>query len=288
MSSFLGVTSPWGAEPEEEDQWDADEGDEGDEGGDETPPPLDPLQQDSEARKPSGVRTTSVALHETRRGDRQGWSVEKVTQRFLQMFLTVPDGLLDLRQVRTRLRTHRQRVNDITNILQSINLIERHSTNVIKWIGGSPASSFLTKNQQKIQREMENLKVVEETLDSLIKSCSQQLFIMTDDQESSPMAYVTLGDLSRLGVFQEQTMLVVKAPDETTLSVPAPSEDSIRVHLKGAGPIMVLTSDVTGGQSVRFITLEESRVTTTDLHTEFTECRAESNQLTTRRRQWSV
>ncbi|CAB1420440.1 unnamed protein product [Pleuronectes platessa] len=82
------------------------------------------------------------------------------------------------------------------------------------------------------------------------------------------MAYVTLGDLSRLRVFQEQTVLVVKAPDETTLSVPAPSEDSIRVHLKGAAPIMVLTSDVTGGKSVSFITLEESRVTTTDLHTE--------------------
>ncbi|XP_062266674.1 transcription factor E2F6-like [Platichthys flesus] len=264
MSSSVGVASPWGAESEEEEQWDTDEG------GHETPPPLGPLQQvggvqlrDSEDER----WRTSVRLNQGRRS-RQRWSVEKVTQRFLQMFLTVPDGVLDLRQVRTSLRPHMQRVNDITSILQSVQLVERRSTHVVKWIGGSPVSSFLSRNQQKLQREVENLKVVEETLDSLIKSCSQQLFIMTDDQESSPMAYVTLGDLSRLRVFQEQTVLVVKAPDETTLSVPAPSEDSIRVHLKGAAPIVVLTSDVTGGKSVSFITLEESRVTTTDLHTE--------------------
>ncbi|XP_019962840.2 transcription factor E2F6-like [Paralichthys olivaceus] len=265
LDERLSLTSPWGAESEEdEDQWTSD-GEEAVEGGDETPPSEDPLEQDSGAKKTSGVKTTSVGPHETTREDKQGWSVGKVTQRFLEMFLTVPDGLLDLRQVTTRLRTHKQRVNDITNILQSVNLIERHSTNVIKWIGGSPVSSFLSKNQQKLRRELQNLKLVEETLDSLIKSCSRQLFIMTDDQESSPMAYVTLKDLSRLRVFQEQTMLVVKAPDETTLSVPAPSEDSIRVHLKGAGPIVVLTCDITGGNNVRFVTLEESRVTTTSL-----------------------
>ncbi|XP_060947957.1 transcription factor E2F6 [Limanda limanda] len=182
MSSFVGVASPWGAD-EEEEQWDTD----ADEGGHETPPPLDPLQQFrcSEARKWSGVKTKSVRRNQRRRC-KQGWSVEKVTQRFLQMFLTVPDGVLDLRHVRTSLRPHVQRVDDIASVLQSVQLVERRSAHVVKWIGGSPVSSFLSRSQQKLQREMENLKVVEETLDSLIRSCSQQLFIMTDDQETSP------------------------------------------------------------------------------------------------------
>ncbi|CAB1420441.1 unnamed protein product [Pleuronectes platessa] len=183
MSSSVGVASPWGVESEEEEQWDTDEG-----GHETPPPPLGPLQQvggvqlrDSEDKR----WRTSVRMNQRRRS-KQRWSVEKVTQRFLQMFLTVPDGVLDLRQVRTSLRPHLQRVNDITSILQSVQLVERRSTHVVKWIGGSPVSSFLSRTQQKLQREMENLKVVEETLDSLIKSCSQQLFIMTDDQESSP------------------------------------------------------------------------------------------------------
>lgn len=35
------------------------------------------------------------------------------------------------------------------------------------------------------EREMESLKLVEETLDTLIKRCAQQLFDMTDDTESA-------------------------------------------------------------------------------------------------------
>lgn len=38
------------------------------------------------------------------------------------------------------------------------------------------------------------------------------------------MAYVTHKDISRLGAFQEQTVIVVKAPEETKLEVPAPTE----------------------------------------------------------------
>lgn len=51
--------------------------------------------------------------------------------------------------------------------------------------GKCQISSFLRKTQQKFEREVENLKLVEDTLDSLIKSCAQQLFDMTDDTENA-------------------------------------------------------------------------------------------------------
>lgn len=38
------------------------------------------------------------------------------------------------------------------------------------------------------------------------------------------LAYVTLDDLRRLRVLQEQTVMVVKAPEETKLEIPAPTE----------------------------------------------------------------
>ncbi|KAG7217868.1 hypothetical protein INR49_020821 [Caranx melampygus] len=80
------------------------------------------------------------------------------------------------------------------------------------------------------------------------------------------MAYVSHQDLRRLSVLREQTVMVVKAPEESTLEVSAPTEHRIQVHMKGSiGPITVLTSDIgtgdveVGEKSSCFITLEESR-----------------------------
>uniref|UniRef100_A0A3Q2ZE53 E2F transcription factor CC-MB domain-containing protein n=1 Tax=Kryptolebias marmoratus TaxID=37003 RepID=A0A3Q2ZE53_KRYMA len=88
---------------------------------------------------------------------------------------------------------------------------------------------------------MDNLKLVEETLDFLIRTSSQQLVF----NSTCTLAYVTHEDISRLETFQEQTLIVVKTPEESRLEVPAPKEDSIQVHLKGeTGPITVTTSDV--------------------------------------------
>lgn len=293
LDGSMGMIGSWGAESSgEEDQWagggggdDEDEAAE-DEGGDylpvktkpsaPEPPPLDPPKQDPAAKKAPGTKTSSQPQRrettQTRRVvSRQEVSLGVLTQRFLELLLMAPDGSVDLRQVTTSLKTRRRRVYDITNVLDSIRLIEKQSTNRIKWISSSPISSFLWKNQQKFKRELDNLKLVEDTLDTLIKSCAQQLFEMTDDVQNSASAYVTHEDISRLRAFQEQTVIAVKAPEETKLEVPAPKEDSIQVHLKGGkGPIMVLTCDIGTGEAASgcFVTLEESRMKTTTLHTE--------------------
>ncbi|XP_044024993.1 transcription factor E2F1-like isoform X4 [Siniperca chuatsi] len=289
----LGMISPWGAElSEEEDQWAAgsggDDADDTFEGGDDgpanaepaapEPPAVDPPQQDPGATKNSGAETTGVhqrkEMIQPKTVTRQDVSLGVLTQSFLELLLAAPDGLLDLRQVTTSLKTRRRRVYDITNVLEGINLIEKESPNKFKWIGGCEISSFLWKNQQKFQRELENLKLVEDTLDTIINSCAQQLFDMTDDKENATLAYLTHDDISRFRAFQEQTVIVVKAPEETRLEVPAPNEDSIQIHLKGGkGPIMVLTcdigaGDVTGEKNGCFLTLEESRIETASLHTD--------------------
>lgn len=41
------------------------------------------------------------------------------------------------------------------------------------------------------QTELGNLKLVEDTLDSLIKSCAQQLFDITDDTENAAYPFTT-------------------------------------------------------------------------------------------------
>ncbi|XP_070782247.1 transcription factor E2F6-like isoform X2 [Enoplosus armatus] len=285
----LALISPWGAESsEEEEQWAAGGCEDGDdEGGDDAPPaqqdPGGGLENPPETEKTSAALQQKKPSIQSKKVPRQDMSLGLLTQRFLDLLLAAPGGSLDLRQVASSLQTHKRRVYDITNILDGIDLIQKESVNRIKWTGRCPISSFLWKDQQKLQRELGNLQLVEDTLDGLIKSCAQQLFDMTDDVENSASAYVTHEDVGRLRVFQEQTVVVVKAPEETKLEIPAPTEDSVQVHLKaGRGPIMVVTCEVESGDAATsdprenssfFLPLEESRIrrSPTDRQTPATE-----------------
>uniref|UniRef100_A0A665VUD8 Si:ch211-195d17.2 n=1 Tax=Echeneis naucrates TaxID=173247 RepID=A0A665VUD8_ECHNA len=245
LEGSLSLTSPWRAESSSEEEQE-EEG--------EVRWPIRGCDDDGPARK------LPQQLFLLRSDVSLGW----LTRGFLELLLASPDGSLDLRQVAVSLNTRKRRIYDITNVL-----------NILR--GGCPVD-----NQQRLQKELDNLKLVEDTLDGLIKSCAQQLFDMTDDVENSayPLtpAYVTHEDISRLRDLQEQTVIVVKAPEETKLEIPAPSEDSIQVNLKaGKGPIMVVTCEVGSegavtsdpGESRRgfFLTLDESRIRTTTLHT---------------------
>uniref|UniRef100_A0A3Q0QWM1 E2F transcription factor 6 n=1 Tax=Amphilophus citrinellus TaxID=61819 RepID=A0A3Q0QWM1_AMPCI len=256
----LGPVSAWGVDSSEDDEQWATGGcsdDEEDEFGESVPSALNHLQQVGVC---SNVTNSSrVALY-------SGVSLGQLTRGFLELLLAAPDGSLDLRQAAANLRTSVQRVDDITGILDDISLIQRESTHKIKWI--SP-SSFLWRNQQKFHSEIQKLKLVEDVLDSLIRRCAQQLFNLTDDVENTSYP----SDIRRLRAFQDQTAIIIKAPEETKMEIPAPTEQSIEVHLKAVkGPIMVMTCEVGSGDAVTsnqrsslFLTLKESRIRTTAL-----------------------
>ncbi|KAM9704401.1 transcription factor E2F6 [Menidia menidia] len=280
------LDGPWGARPEEEEeQWDAVAGGNGlddDHDDDHLPfntnlvaphiPPLDPPEEVPDATEAPGDKMSSVPRWPGpapgRTPTREDVSLGVLTQRFLQLFLRAPDGCLDLRQVTRSLNTRRRRLYDVTNVLEGIRLLEKKSANTVQWIGSCPASSLL--GQRRSLGETESLRLVEETLDSLIKSCAKQLFDMTDHPHNATLAYVTQQDVALLPVFHQQTAIVVKAPEETRLEVPAPREDSIQVHLKGGrGPITVAVGDFeSDGSPGCFLTLEESRIKTARLRPE--------------------
>lgn len=305
----LGRTSPWGAESSEEEEQCATGGPGRAEVEDDAPSsPGRPQQQlggsgatagptetfthcgkpdllfplsDSQdpqggsTKPPKAVKPSAAVRNKTKRNQpekppRYEVSLGVLTKRFLELLQVDPDRPLELRDVAASLQTRKRRVYDITNVLEGINLIHKVPANRIQWIGKCPVSSYLWRNQEKFLVELENLKLVENTLDSLIKSCAQQLFDMTDHEGNATLAYVTHEDVRRLQAFQDQTLIVVKAPEETKLEIPAPREDSIQVHLKaGRGPIMVMSCEVGSGDAVTsdpgetsssFTSLEESRI----------------------------
>ncbi|XP_023203247.1 transcription factor E2F1-like [Xiphophorus maculatus] len=227
---------------------------------------LDPTEQNPAVKALPECPTLSQQQQNgpIRTQTREDVSLLVLTRRFLDLFLTAPDGCLDLRSAIASLRTRRRRVYDITNVLQGVRLVQKESVNRIRWIGSSPASSYLGQNRAR--SNMADLKLVEETLDSLIRTSAEQLFHLTDDPHNSRLAYVTRQDLVGLQNLQNQTVLVVKAPEETRLEVPAPTEDSIQIHLKGGtGPIRVLTCDAGTTGEAGFSSLEESRIRTAEL-----------------------
>ncbi|XP_068198322.1 transcription factor E2F2 [Antennarius striatus] len=277
----MGLINPWGADSCEEDEpfgMDEDEDDDDDEapsgasqdpgGGVSTPPEVEPEAESSSTR--SQQKNLSIP---SGGGSRPEPSLLALTRGFLQLILEAPDGAVDLKEVARRLHTRRRRVGDVTAVLDGIRLVQMESAHRVKWIGSTPVSSFLRRKQLKLQRELRQLKLVESTLDGLIKTCAQQLFHMTDQLEDASAAYVTRGDVTRLQAFRDQTLIVVQAPEETKLEIPVPSEDRVQIHLKaGRGPILVWTCDVESGDAVTsdpgcFLTLEDSRIRTAALHT---------------------
>ncbi|XP_005732852.1 transcription factor E2F6-like [Pundamilia nyererei] len=274
LDGQLGLLSAWEVDSSEEDeQWHAggcSNDREEDECREERPTAPNPQQQDPGWDWDDNI---SASLQQS---IKRGKPLGSLTRGFLELLLAAPGGSLDIRQVAANLQTSVQQVHAIARVLDGISLIQRESAHKIKWIGWSSISSFLWRNQQKFHREIQKLKLVEEALDGFIRSCAQQLFSLTDNVENSSLAYVTFEDISRLGVYRDQTAIIVKAPEDTKLDVPAPTEESVQLWLKAVkGPILVMTCEVGSDDAVTsdpmqritsFLTLNESRIRTTELH----------------------
>ncbi|KAL7381328.1 hypothetical protein ABVT39_004122 [Epinephelus coioides] len=133
-----------------------------------------------------------------------------LTQRFTELLSRTTDGVLDLNIVARELCTSKRRVYDVTNVLEGIKLIKKKSKNMVEWLGGEVNAHM--------DEELRALVEEERRLDELIQSC-------------------TLQDVQRIPSLKEQTVIVIKAPAETTLEVPHP-EESLQVHLRSTqGPI---------------------------------------------------
>ncbi|XP_060773832.1 transcription factor E2F6 isoform X1 [Neoarius graeffei] len=227
------------------------------------------LETSTEKKSVSAIKATTPRSEVT---------LGRLTKRFMDLLHSAPGGILDLNEATRKLGTRKRRVYDITNVLNGIKLITKKSKSKIQWVGPSPISCFKGQWKTKMKNELLNLKTMEESLDWLIKDCAQQLFALTDLAENANSAYVTYEDICQLAAFQDQTVIAIKAPEETKLEVPTPTEECIKIHLKGSrGPIHVLTCETSASDASaqpeqlkngRFLTLEESRIETTPLLTD--------------------
>ncbi|XP_064408344.1 transcription factor E2F2 [Latimeria chalumnae] len=168
-------------------------------------------------------------------------SLGLLTKKFVHLLSESPDGVLDLNRAAEVLEVQKRRIYDITNVLEGIQLIRKKSKNNIQWMGTSLfEDTNVSVKQQCLRRDLGELGRSEKTLDVLIQNCTNQIKLLTEDEENQQLAYVTYQDIRSIGGFQEQTVIAVKAPPETRLEVPGASEENLQIYLKSTnGPIEV-------------------------------------------------
>ncbi|XP_020669884.1 transcription factor E2F1 isoform X2 [Pogona vitticeps] len=164
-------------------------------------------------------------------------SLNLTTKRFLELLRQSPDGVVDLNWAAEVLKVQKRRIYDITNVLEGIQLITKKSKNHIQWLGGRSAVGG-TRSQELV-KELQDLQVAEQQLESLIQMCTTQFKLLTEDPENKGSAYVTCQDLRSIADPSEQLVMVIKAPPETQMQVSDPKE-AFQIAVKSTqGPIDV-------------------------------------------------
>ncbi|XP_075194888.1 transcription factor E2F6 isoform X2 [Anomaloglossus baeobatrachus] len=173
-----------------------------------------------------------------------------LTQKFMDIIKSAPEGVVELSHVARQLGVKKRRVYDITNVLSGIQVIRKKSRNLVQWVGTdlNRSNTDLSPTQQ-IRSDISELSAMEDALDKLILDCAHQLFGLAEDGANKKFAYVTYQDLYSIDDYHEQVIIAVKAPEETRLVVPAPNEECVEVQIKSTkGPIDVYLSSLGQGK----------------------------------------
>lgn len=158
-------------------------------------------------------------------------SLGLLTQKFVELLKSCPGGVLDIHEAVEKLKISRRRIYDITNVLEGVYLIKKHSKRWIQWTG-VPTRLM---DEQGICHDNEERK-----LDEMIEYTKQQIQDMFENILSNKYVYLTYEDIQSIPIFQDQAVFVIKAPRDTMLEVAHPKE-AFQMHIVSkSGPVKVL------------------------------------------------
>ncbi|CAG9107194.1 unnamed protein product [Plutella xylostella] len=159
-------------------------------------------------------------------------SLGLLTQKFVALLRSSPNGVLDLNIAADHLSVQKRRIYDITNVLEGIGILEKRSKNNIQWkcggAGGSGVGDEITA--RRLRRDVRTLAAREAKLSRAVDAAERALGRLS--AEHSGLAYITYADLRSIREFRNQTVIPIKAPPDTRLSVPHPDEKGYMIHLK--------------------------------------------------------
>ncbi|PON93876.1 tRNA (adenine(58)-N(1))-methyltransferase non-catalytic subunit TRM [Trema orientale] len=159
-------------------------------------------------------------------GCRYDSSLGLLTRKFVNLIHEAEDRTLDLNRTADILEVQKRRIYDITNVLEGIGLIEKTSKNHIRWKRNDLLGPRELDDQiARAKAEVESLYAEEYRLDEAIRYQQNLLRNLEEDENSKKYLFFTEEDILTLPCFQNQTLIVIKAPKASFIEVPDPDED---------------------------------------------------------------
>lgn len=180
-----------------------------------------PINQEFKTPQPKKAKRSSP----TKKNNRYDTSLSLLTTKFRDLLNKSPNGVIDLNQASSELKVQKRRIYDITNVLEGIGILEKKSKNNIQWKGGNKGSYSL----EPLKNEVQQLENRENQLDELISSAETELRKLSENKR---YAYITYQDLNPIPSFKHNTVMAIKAPPDSKLTVPEKAENGYEMHMK--------------------------------------------------------
>ena len=154
---------------------------------------------------------------------RQENSLGELTINFIDYVKTKGLELININEIVKKLKVKKRRIYDITNVLEGIGYIKKLGKNQIKWI----KADFLKENiilnnnnedSNKINKFLE-LKKENDKLDLFLKEINLEFEKINEKPETKNYAYVTYDDLKNLADNNNNKMIAIKAPIDTSIEI---------------------------------------------------------------------
>ena len=154
---------------------------------------------------------------------RQENSLGELTKNFIDCVKSKGLELININEIVKKLKVKKRRIYDITNVLEGIGYIKKLGKNQIKWI----KTDFLNENiilnynnedSNKINKFLE-LKKENEKLDLFLKEINLEFEKLNEKPETKNYAYVTYDDLKNLADNNNNKMIAIKAPIDTSIEI---------------------------------------------------------------------
>mmetsp|Transcript_6266 Transcript_6266/g.8006 ORF Transcript_6266/g.8006 Transcript_6266/m.8006 type:complete len:250 (-) Transcript_6266:243-992(-) len=152
-------------------------------------------------------------------------SLAQLTKKFVNMIETSPNGIINVKDAADKLSVKKRRLYDVTNVLEGIGLLKRHSKNRFEWTVPTVTGKERTiehddeSRNQSSSEELTSLLQESEHLEQSIRDAVTTRFNLVED----PMLFLTQEDVQ--SVYKNATVLVIRAPNGAILEVGDPGEE---------------------------------------------------------------
>ena len=172
-------------------------------------------------------------------------SLSVLTSKFLDLLEKSHNGTIDLNETVNILGVQKRRIYDITNVLEGIGYIKKHTKNKVKLIDQNNEEG-LDEKLSLLQKEMTELEDKDGIYDELIKSVEEELESITNDRDTLEYAFLTEKDVKFLMDHNKlrTPYVLVEAAENTRVDYYTPkNKEGMRKSKLGEDYQIVIQSD---------------------------------------------